>query len=81
MTTLNSKPQQYTVTPRDFATPAPDAEATIRQQLAKAPDATFVDWDAHNRIAIIEAPENAIASLRETLGDQFFVDVNAPLQY
>jgi len=79
--TRQSKSQQFTVTPRDFAASPDDAEAAIRQQLAATPDATLLDWDASNRIALIEATDEAIAILRAKLDDRFFVDANAPLQY
>jgi hypothetical protein len=81
MITLSSKTQQFTVTPRDNSASFDNAETVIRQQLAATPDATLVDTDASNRIAIIEAPEGSMATIREALGDEFLVDLNAPLRF
>ncbi|QUS38203.1 hypothetical protein RPMA_04570 [Tardiphaga alba] len=76
-----SQQQQFTVTPRDFTMPPHQAVAVIRQQIDATPGADFLDWDASNRIALIEATESAIARLRASLGDRFLIDANAPLQY
>jgi hypothetical protein len=56
-------------------------EAAIRQRLAAAPDVALVDWDARNRIAIVEAPHGSLADLRQLVGDDFLVDLNAPLRF
>jgi hypothetical protein len=68
------------VAPRDSSVSFDDAEAVIRQQVDATPDTTLVDIDAHNRVAIIEASESSIATIRENLGADFFVDPNAPLR-
>lgn len=69
------------MTPRDSSVSFDKAETVIRQQIAATPDATLVEIDAPNRVAIVEAPEDSLATIREALGDDFFVDVNAPLRF
>jgi hypothetical protein len=72
--------QQFTVAPRDDSTSFEQAEAIIRDVLAKMPDAQLVDTDTKNRIAVVEVPTHAAAAVREALEQHLLVDPNGTLR-
>jgi hypothetical protein len=79
LTRLSS--QQLTVAPRDRGGTFDLTVQAVQRAVKSAPGARVLRADSDTGVVVAEVPNELIADFKRVLGDAFFVDPNAKLNF